>query len=91
LLVARASAVSSYILLILIDSKGKSADMMKDSSKRKRTRQEMEEVREFEQDLKEDRQKFLQQAKRLKQERDMLQERLSSISQSQQTVQQQYN
>ena len=56
LLIARASAVSAYILLILLGSKGKSADMMKDSSKRKRTRQEMEEVRELEQSLKEDRQ-----------------------------------
>jgi hypothetical protein len=47
--------------------------MMKDSSKRKRTRAEMEEVKEFEQSLREDRQKFLQQAKRLKHERDLLQ------------------
>ena len=53
-------------------SKGKSADMMKESSKRKRTRQEMEEVKEFETSLKEDRQKFLHQAKRMKQERDVL-------------------
>ena len=72
LLIARTLAVSSYTLLTFIGSKGKSADMMKDSSKRKRTRAEMEEVKEFEQSLKEDRQKFLQQAKRLKQERDML-------------------
>jgi hypothetical protein len=42
--------------MIPIGSKGKSADMMKDCSKRKRTRQEMEEVREFELSLKEDRQ-----------------------------------
>ena len=72
LLIARASAVSSYTLLTHLGSKGKSADMMKDSSKRKRTRAEMEEVREFEQSLKEDRQQFLQQAKRFKQERDVL-------------------
>jgi Spy/CpxP family protein refolding chaperone len=45
---------------------------MKESSKRKRTRQEMEEVREFETSLKEDRQKFFHQAKRMKQERDVL-------------------
>ena len=32
----------------------------------------MEEVKEFEQSLKEDRQEFLQRTKRLKQERDML-------------------
>ena len=43
------------LVLIHIASKGKSADMMKDSSKRKRTRQEMEDVREFESSFKEDR------------------------------------
>ena len=32
--------------------------MLKDSSKRKRTRKEMEDVREFEQSLKQDRQLF---------------------------------
>ena len=46
--------------------------MMKDSSKRKRTRQEMEEVKDFEKSLKEDRQIFLQDTKRLKMERDSL-------------------
>ena len=44
--------------------------MMKDSTRRKRTRQEMEEVKEFEQSLKLDRQQFLQETKRLKLERD---------------------
>ena len=45
---------------------------MKDSTKRKRTRQEMEEVKEFEKSLKEDRQIFLHDTKRLKMERDIL-------------------
>jgi cell division septum initiation protein DivIVA len=56
--------------------------MMKESSKRKRTRQEMEEVREFETSLKEDRQKFLHQAKRMKQERDVLVQQVQELSQS---------
>jgi hypothetical protein len=45
--------------LTSIGSKGKAADMLKDSSKRKRTRLEMEEVKEVEQSLREDRQEFL--------------------------------
>ena len=65
--------------------------MMKDCTKRKRTRDEMEEVREFEQSLKEDRHKFLQKTKRLKEERDELQQQVDSLSQSQQTVQQLYD
>ena len=68
----RALAVSIMLLTAPIGSKGKAVDMMKDSSKRKRTRKEMEDVKEFEQSLKEDRQQFLQQTKRLKQERDEL-------------------
>ena len=68
----RASAVSVLLSKTSIGSKGKAVDMMKDSSKRKRTRKEMEDVKEFEQSLKEDRQQFLQQTKRLKQERDEL-------------------
>ena len=77
----RASAVSTTVILIPIGSKGKAADMMKDSSKRKRTRKEMEEVKEFEQSLKEDRQQFLQDTKRLKQERDQMQEQIIELSQ----------
>ena len=60
------SVVSSTVFISLVGSKGKAADMMKDCVRRKRTRQEMEEVKEFEQSLKEDRQKFFFEAKRLK-------------------------
>ena len=56
LLSAIASVVSIISFTTSVGSKGKAADMMKDSSKRKRTRLEMEEVKEFEQSLKEDRQ-----------------------------------
>jgi len=62
----KASAVSILLSTTSIGSKGKAVDLMKDSSKRKRTRKEMEEVKEFEQSLKEDRHQFLQQAKRLR-------------------------
>ena len=48
----------------------------------------MEEVKEFEQSLKEDRQEFLHQIKRLKEERDMLQQQVNSLSQSQSNLQQ---
>ena len=41
----------------------------------------MEEVKEFEQSLKEDRQQFLQDTKRLKQERDQMQDQLIELSQ----------
>ena len=64
--------------------------MMKDNTKRKRTRQEMEEVKEFEQSLKQDRQQFLQQTKRLKQERDQMEEQLVELSQSAGVAQQLY-
>ena len=53
-------AVWYFTTLTCLGSKGKAADMMKDSTRRKRTRQEMEEVKEFEQSLKQDRQQFLQ-------------------------------
>jgi len=65
--------------------------MMKDNSKRKRTRKEMEEVKEFEQSLKEDRQGFFQQTKRLKQERDMLYEQVNLMSQNQDNLEQLFN
>jgi len=50
----------------------------------------MEEVKFEEELLKEDRQKFLQKTKRLKEERDYLQQQVNSISQSQQVIQQLY-
>jgi cell division septum initiation protein DivIVA len=51
----------------------------------------MEEVKFEEELLKEDRQKFLQKTKRLKEERDYLQQQVNSISQSQQVIQQLYS
>jgi hypothetical protein len=81
-MLAKASAVSTITILTYIASKGKSADMMKDSSKRKRTRQEMEDVREMEKDLKDDRQHFLQRTKKLREERDQMETKMIELEQS---------
>ena len=51
----------------------------------------MEEVKEFEQSLKENRQEFFQQTKRLKQERDMLYEQVNLMSQNQANLEQLFN
>jgi len=64
--------------------------MMKDTTHRKRTRQEMEDVKEFEQSLKQDRQQFLQETKRLRQERDQMQEQIIELSQGMGGMQQRY-
>lgn len=47
---------------------------MKASSKRKRTKEELEEVKDEEDELKQDRHAFLQQVKRLKQEKEELEQ-----------------
>jgi cell division septum initiation protein DivIVA len=48
-------------------------------------------VKEFEQSLKADRQQFLQETKRLKQERDVLQDQMIELSQSHEMLQQVYS
>jgi len=52
---------------------------LKPSSKRKRTREELEEVKDEELDLKEDKQKFLQETKRLKQDKHDLEDRVVEL------------
>jgi uncharacterized coiled-coil DUF342 family protein len=64
---------------------------MKEGSKRKRSRQEMEEVREFEQSFKEDRQQFFQQAKRLKEEKDQLDQQVIELGAAHQVLQNLYS
>ncbi len=54
---------------------------MKSSSKRKRTRQELENVKQEEEELKSDKQLFLQMVKRLKEEKTELEEQIEQISQ----------
>ena len=53
--------------------------MMKATSKRKRTRDELEEVKQEEEALKGDRHSFLQEVKRLKQEHAEMMEALQAI------------
>jgi hypothetical protein len=52
---------------------------MKTNSKRKRTRDELEEVKQEEEALKDDRHSFLQEVKRLKQEHAEMMEALQAI------------
>lgn len=56
---------------------GRSANLLKGSSKRKRTHEELEEVKNEEDELKEDKQSFLQEVKRLKKENADLERRVA--------------
>jgi septal ring factor EnvC (AmiA/AmiB activator) len=58
---------------------GRASLLMKSSSKRKRTRDELEEVKKEEEALKDDRHSFLQEVKRLKQEHAEMMEALQAI------------
>jgi predicted nuclease with TOPRIM domain len=58
--------------------------LMKNSSKRKRTREELEEVKQEEEALKDDRHSFLQEVKRLKQEHAEMMEALQAAAMQQQ-------
>ena len=53
--------------IICVGSHGKAAFLLKDSSKKKRSREEIEEVKAEEQLLKKDKQGFLKEFKKLKQ------------------------
>ena len=53
---------------------------MKSSTKRKRTRDELEEVKQEEEELKNDKQQFLQMVKRLKDEKAALEGQLEQLS-----------
>src|SRR6185312_8767522 len=66
------SAVISSISKSIVGARGKSAFLLKDSSKGKRKRHEMEEVKDEESQLKENKQEYLQQVKRLKQDNEEL-------------------
>ena len=58
--------VSFFADSILLDERGRAANLLKTSSKRKRTRSEMESVLEEEKVMKENKQEFLAEFKRLK-------------------------
>ena len=53
---------------------------MKSSAKRKRTREELEEVKNEEAELRDDKQTFLQMVKRLKEEKAALEEQVELMS-----------
>ena len=57
-----------WYITINIASKGKGAFLLKGSSKKKRSREEMEEVKQEEELLNEDKQLFLRQFKKLKEQ-----------------------
>ncbi len=61
-------------MIYQIVENGRASNLMKSSTKRKRTREELEEVKQEEEELKNDKQVFLQMVKRLKDERTALEE-----------------
>jgi hypothetical protein len=63
---------------------GRASSLLKASSKRKRTREELEEVKQEEDALKDDRHAFLQEMRRLKQEHADMAEELQMIHLQQQ-------
>jgi vacuolar-type H+-ATPase subunit I/STV1 len=62
--------------MIRLAENGRASLLMKSNSKRKRTRDELEEVKQEEEALKDDRHSFLQEVKRLKQEHAEMMEAL---------------
>eukprot|EP00349_Pseudokeronopsis_sp_Brazil_P010959 CAMPEP_0202978102 /NCGR_PEP_ID=MMETSP1396-20130829/84642_1 /ASSEMBLY_ACC=CAM_ASM_000872 /TAXON_ID= /ORGANISM="Pseudokeronopsis sp., Strain Brazil" /LENGTH=128 /DNA_ID=CAMNT_0049716971 /DNA_START=3502 /DNA_END=3888 /DNA_ORIENTATION=- len=69
----------TFIQLTSIAEKGKSVGLLKDTSKRKRQRDELEEVKQEESLLKEDRQSYLQNAKRIRREHNELLNKLEDL------------
>ncbi len=61
----------------LLVENGSAVNLLKSSSKRKRTRRELEEVKLEEEALKEDKQAYFEQVKRLKQEKRQLERQLA--------------
>jgi ABC-type iron transport system FetAB ATPase subunit len=65
--------------------------MMKESTRRKRTRQEMMDVKDLEQSLKEDKQTFLREAKRLKNDKETLQRQVEELSHGEELLRRLYD
>ncbi len=59
---------------------GRASNLLKSSAKRKRTREELEEVKNEEAELREDKQTYLQMVKRLKEEKAALEEQVELMS-----------
>ena len=67
---------------MLIVEPGRSVSLIKSASKRKRTRNELEEVKGEEKILREDKQQFLMEFKRLREQNEELQDQLLELSQA---------
>jgi len=67
---------------LLIVEPGRSVSLIKSASKRKRTRNELEEVKGEEKILREDKQQFLMEFKRLREQNEELQDQLLELSQA---------
>jgi hypothetical protein len=67
---------------LLIVEPGRSVSLIKSASKRKRTRNELEEVKGDEKILREDKQQFLMEFKRLREQNEELQDQLFELSQA---------
>ena len=67
---------------MLIVEPGRSVSLIKSASKRKRTRNELEEVKGEEKILKEDKQQFLMEFKRLREQNEELQHQVFELSQA---------
>jgi predicted nuclease with TOPRIM domain len=67
---------------MLIVEPGRSVSLIKSASKRKRTRNELEEVKGEEKILKEDKQQFLMEFKRLREQNEELQNQVFELSQA---------
>mmetsp|Transcript_8936 Transcript_8936/g.6703 ORF Transcript_8936/g.6703 Transcript_8936/m.6703 type:complete len:120 (+) Transcript_8936:2258-2617(+) len=74
-----AEALNKTLSFSSIAEKGKSVGLLKDTSKRKRQRDELEEVKQEESLLKEDRQSYLQNAKRIRREHNELLNKLEDL------------
>ncbi len=59
---------------------GRASNLLKSSVKRKRTREELEQVKNEEEELKDDKQGFLQMVRRLKEEKAALEEQVELMS-----------
>ena len=75
-------------LLIHIEHKGRSTALLKESSKRKRRHEEIEDVKEEEQRLKEDRQSFLKTFQRMRDENEKLKVKLPELQKCELLLQQ---
>ena len=71
---------NNYICWPFIASHGRAANLVKGSSKRKRTKEEIEEVKGEEEELEDDRHSFLKRIKKLKEDKAELESMVDQIS-----------